>query len=90
MPLIVRREKVTPVRYAIVIENAGSNYSAYVPDFPGCIAAGETVAEVEQLIREAIEFCTSSSSMARITRSPTRSGARNSISSIRRGSIARR
>ena len=44
------------MRYAIVIENAGSNYSAYVPDLPGCIATGETVAEAERLIREAIEF----------------------------------
>jgi predicted RNase H-like HicB family nuclease len=44
------------VRYAIVIENAGSNYSAYVPDLPGCIATGETVAEIGRLIREAIEF----------------------------------
>ena len=48
--------KVTPMRYAIVIENAGSNYSAYVPDLPGCIATGETVAEIGRLIREAIEF----------------------------------
>jgi predicted RNase H-like HicB family nuclease len=44
------------MRYAIVIENAGSNYSAYVPDLPGCIATGQTVAEVEREIREAIEF----------------------------------
>ena len=44
------------MRYAIVIENAGSNYSAYVPDLPGCIATGETVAEAERMIREAIEF----------------------------------
>jgi predicted RNase H-like HicB family nuclease len=44
------------VRYAIVIERAESNFSAYVPDLPGCIATGETVAEVERLIREAIEF----------------------------------
>ena len=44
------------MRYAIVIENAGSNYSAYVPDLPGCIATGETVAEAERRIREAIEF----------------------------------
>jgi predicted RNase H-like HicB family nuclease len=44
------------VRYAIVIENAGSNYSAYVPDLPGCIATGESVADTERLIREAIEF----------------------------------
>ena len=44
------------MRYAVVIENAGSNYSAYVPDLPGCIATGATEVEVEQQIREAIEF----------------------------------
>jgi predicted RNase H-like HicB family nuclease len=44
------------MRYAIVIENAGSNFSAYVPDLPGCIATGATVEEVEREIREAIEF----------------------------------
>lgn len=44
------------MRYAIVIENAGSNYSAYVPDLPGCVAVGETLAEVERSIREAIAF----------------------------------
>ena len=44
------------MRYAIVIENPGPNYSAYVPDLPGCIATGATVEEVEREIREAIEF----------------------------------
>jgi len=44
------------MRYAIVIENAGTNYSAYVPDLPGCIATGATLAEAEQHIREAIEI----------------------------------
>ena len=44
------------MRYAIVIENAGDNYSAYVPDLPGCVATGETPAATEQAIREAIEF----------------------------------
>lgn len=44
------------MRYAIVIEKANSNYSAYVPDLPGCIATGETVAFVEHEIREAIRF----------------------------------
>jgi predicted RNase H-like HicB family nuclease len=44
------------MRYAIVIEKAESNYSAYVPDLPGCIATGATVEEVEAHIREAIEF----------------------------------
>jgi len=44
------------MRYAIVIEKAENNYSAYVPDLPGCIATGATMEEVEQQIREAIEF----------------------------------
>ena len=44
------------MRYAIVIERAGANYSAYVPDLPGCIATAPTVAEVEQEIRAAIRF----------------------------------
>lgn len=43
-------------RYAIVIEKADSNYAAYVPDLPGCVATGDTVAETEKTIREAIEF----------------------------------
>jgi len=44
------------VRYAIVIERAESNFSAYVPDLPGCVATGSTLEETEQAIREAIEF----------------------------------
>ena len=44
------------MRYAIVIEKAEGNYSAYVPDLPGCVATGATVAEVESQIREAIAF----------------------------------
>ncbi len=44
------------MRYAVVIETAGSNYSAYVPDLPGCVATGETVAAVESEIRDAIRF----------------------------------
>lgn len=43
-------------RYAIVVEDAGTNFAAYVPDLPGCVATGETPAEVERLIREAIEL----------------------------------
>lgn len=43
-------------RYAIVIENAGPNLAAYVPDLPGCVATGESEKEVERLIREAIEL----------------------------------
>ncbi len=45
-----------PMRYAIVIEKAASNYSAYVPDLPGCVATGATIEETEQEIREAIKF----------------------------------
>jgi predicted RNase H-like HicB family nuclease len=44
------------MRYAIVIEKADGNYSAYVPDLPGCVATGETVAIVETEIRDAIRF----------------------------------
>ena len=44
------------MRYAIVIEQAGNSYSAYVPDLPGCIATGATKAEVEALIHDAIEL----------------------------------
>jgi predicted RNase H-like HicB family nuclease len=44
------------MRYAVVIENADGNFSAYVPDLPGCVATGATLAEAEQGIREAIQF----------------------------------
>ena len=44
------------MRYAVVIEKAGNNYGAYVPDLPGCIATGATVQEVETSIRMAIEM----------------------------------
>ena len=44
------------MRYAVVIEKAGDNYSGYVPDLPGCIATGETVAAVERELRDAIRF----------------------------------
>ena len=44
------------MRYAIVIEKAEGNYSAYVPDLPGCIATGFSVEEVEREIRDAIRF----------------------------------
>jgi predicted RNase H-like HicB family nuclease len=44
------------MRYAVVIEKAENNYSAYVPDLLGCIATGVTVEEAESQIREAIEF----------------------------------
>ena len=44
------------MKYAVVIEKAEGNYSAYVPDLPGCVATGITIKEVEAEIREAISF----------------------------------
>jgi predicted RNase H-like HicB family nuclease len=44
------------MRYAIVIEQAEANYSAYVPDLPGCVATGDTLEEVETQIRQAMNF----------------------------------
>ena len=42
------------MKYSVVIEKADNGYSAYAPDLPGCIAAGDSQVEVEELIREAI------------------------------------
>jgi len=44
------------MRYLVVVEKGPTSYGAYVPDLPGCIAAGETKDEVLSLIREAIEL----------------------------------
>lgn len=44
------------MRYAIVIEKAGNNYSGYVPDLPGCIATGATIGETENELLAAIQF----------------------------------
>lgn len=44
------------MRYAVVIEQANGNYSVYVPDLPGCVATGASVAYVERDIRDAIRF----------------------------------
>ena len=44
------------MRYMVVIEKGPSSYGAFVPDLPGCIAAGETEAEALELIEEAIRF----------------------------------
>jgi predicted RNase H-like HicB family nuclease len=48
--------KDCPMRYAVVIEKGERSYSAYVPDLPGCVSAGDTAEEVKLEIREAIEF----------------------------------
>lgn len=44
------------MRYAIVIESAGNNFSAYVPDLPGCVTTGTAIEATEHEIRAAIEF----------------------------------
>lgn len=44
------------MRYAVVYEQTPGNYSAYVPDLPGCIATGKTLEEVERLIQEGIRL----------------------------------
>jgi len=44
------------MRYAIIIEKTQNNYSAYVPDLPGCVTTGKTIQEVEENIKEAISF----------------------------------
>jgi predicted RNase H-like HicB family nuclease len=44
------------MKYAVVIEKGPINYSAYVPDLPGCVAAADTIEETERLIQGAIEF----------------------------------
>lgn len=44
------------MKYAVIIEKAENNYSAYVPDLPGCVATGKTREETAQNIREAIAF----------------------------------
>jgi predicted RNase H-like HicB family nuclease len=43
-------------RYAVVIESGKRNFSAYVPDLPGCVSTGKTLAQVRRNIREAIRF----------------------------------
>jgi len=44
------------IRYMVVIERGETSWGAHLPDLPGCVAVGETREEVQQLIREAIEF----------------------------------
>ncbi len=42
------------MQYVVIIEKGDSSYGAYVPDLPGCVAVGQTKADVEKLIAEAI------------------------------------
>jgi len=44
------------MKYAVVIEKTERNYSAYIPDLPGCVATGPSIAKVSRLIREAVQL----------------------------------
>jgi predicted RNase H-like HicB family nuclease len=44
------------MEYLVVVEKGRSSYGAYVPDLPGCVAAGETRREVLKLIRDAVRL----------------------------------
>jgi predicted RNase H-like HicB family nuclease len=44
------------MQYTVIVEQGETSWGAYVPDLPGCVAAGETREEVLELIREAIDF----------------------------------
>lgn len=44
------------MRYAMIIEKGERNYSAYLPDLPGCIATGKSIKEVKQRMKEAVEL----------------------------------
>jgi predicted RNase H-like HicB family nuclease len=44
------------MRFAVIIEKGKKNYSAYVPDVPGCVAAAKTLREVKELMKSALEF----------------------------------
>lgn len=62
------------MRYAVVIEKAGDNYSAYVPNLPGCVPTAVSVAELEQELREAIRFHIRRSEGGRTSRPPAERG----------------
>ena len=44
------------LKYAVVYEQTPNNYGAYVPDLPGCISTGASWREIQDNIREAVEF----------------------------------
>ena len=50
------KKQDSSMRYLVIVEKGPSSFGAYVPDLPGCIAAGESKEEVLALIHEAIEF----------------------------------
>lgn len=52
---VISDERTNHEEYAVIFEWAGANYSAYVPDLPGCVGCGDTAEETEELMKEAIE-----------------------------------
>lgn len=44
------------MRYLVIVEPAGDSYAAFAPDLPGCVAAGDTVEETLDLMREAVQL----------------------------------
>ena len=44
------------MKYLAIIIKSGNGYSAFVPDLPGCIAAGDTHEETDELIRQAVVY----------------------------------
>ena len=58
------------MRYGVVIEKAERNYSAYVPDLPGCVATGSTVEETEREIRDAFTSMAFAEPASRFRRRP--------------------
>jgi len=44
------------LKYLIIIEKANKNYSAYIPDVPGCIATGKTIEETKKNMKEALDM----------------------------------
>lgn len=44
------------MKYAVAFEKGATGYGAYVPDLPGCVAVGKSLARVQRLIREAVEL----------------------------------
>ena len=66
-------------KYAVIFERGSRNWSAYVPDLPGCVATGRTRRETEQLIREAIAFHLEGLALKQIPIPPSISTAANLI-----------
>ncbi|WP_413172346.1 type II toxin-antitoxin system HicB family antitoxin [Anabaena azotica] len=44
------------IEYTVIYERGETNWGAYVPDLPGCVSIGDTLAEVQENIKEAIEL----------------------------------